>query len=134
MHLILALMFAWIVLVKIANPLHEFLCSSLFKEAHKGRSQGFGGAGGDFCDSGSGALSLLDVTASYLSELEVSCYVGGDEDVGEFAIGHEEFGYQIDVPIIEAAIFLPWFFAFLEIAVSLEKLGCCQPVTAGREP
>lgn len=114
-------------LVKVTNPLHELLGSSLLEQTHQWRREGFGGSGGDFGDGGPGALTLLHVTACYLSELQVSCDVGGNEDIGEFTVGHEELGYEIDVPIVQATIFLPWFFAFLVVAISFEELEHCQP-------
>lgn len=62
------------------------------------------------------------VTSSDLLEFQISCYVGGNEDVGELAIGHEELGHKVNVPVIDAAVFLPWFGACRVVAVLLEKL------------
>ena len=51
-------------------------------------------------------------TACDLFEFEVSGHIGRDENVGEFTVGHEEFGDEVDVPIIDSAVFLPWLLSF----------------------
>jgi hypothetical protein len=65
----------------------------------------------------------LDEAACDLSELEVSCDVGGDENVGQLAVGHQKLGNQVDVPVIDTAVLLPWLFALLVVAVLLEQLN-----------
>jgi hypothetical protein len=65
---------------------------------------------------------LLDKAASDLFEFEVPCDVGRDENVREFAIGHEKFGDEIDVPVVYPPVFLPWLFAFVVVAVLFEEL------------
>jgi hypothetical protein len=64
---------------------------------------------------------LLDVAASNLLELEVSCDIGGDQDVGEFAVAHQELGNKVDVPVVDPAVLLPRLGAFLVVAISLEQ-------------
>ena len=62
------------------------------------------------------------IAASNLLEFKIPRDVGRDEDVREFAVGHEELGNQIDVPVVHTAVLLPWLGACLEVAVSLEEL------------
>lgn len=57
-----------------------------------------------------------------LSELQVACNVGRDENVGELAVGHEELRYKIDVPVVRSAVLLPWLFALTVVAIFLEQL------------
>ena len=64
------------------------------------------------------------IAARNLLELEVSGDVGGDEDVGQLARGHEELGDEVDVPVVETAIFLPRLLALVEVAILLEELRC----------
>jgi hypothetical protein len=64
---------------------------------------------------------LLDVGASNLLELEVPGDVGGDEDVGQFARGHEELGDEVNVPVVDSAVLLPWLLAVV-LVVFLEEL------------
>lgn len=61
------------------------------------------------------------IAAGDLLELEVFGNVGGNEDVGEFTVGHEELGDEVDVPVVDAAVLLPWL--TLSLAVSLEQLA-----------
>jgi hypothetical protein len=65
---------------------------------------------------------LLDKAAGNLLELEISGDIGRDQNVGEFAIGHEEFGDEIDVPVVDAAVLLPRFLSFVVGAIFLEQL------------
>ena len=60
------------------------------------------------------------VAAGDLLELEVFGDVGGNENVGEFTVGHEQLGDEVDVPVVDAAVLLPWL--ALGLAVSLEEL------------
>lgn len=55
-------------------------------------------------------------------ELEISRDVGGDENVGEFAVCHQQLGHQVDVPIVDTAVLLPWFCACGEVAILLEEV------------
>ena len=80
------------------------------------------------------------IAARNLLELEVSGDVGGDEDVGQLARGHEELGDEVDVPVVETAIFLPRLLALVVVAVFLEELwwrlvsrlqGCCLDSNTG---
>jgi hypothetical protein len=63
----------------------------------------------------------LDVTASNLLKFKVSGDIGRDENVGEFSVGHEKLGNEIDVPVIGATVLLPWLAAIV-VAVLLEEL------------
>ena len=65
---------------------------------------------------------MLDVAASNLLELEISRNVGGDKDVGQLSVGHEQLGDQVDVPVVDATILLPGLLAGLDVAVLLEQL------------
>jgi hypothetical protein len=64
---------------------------------------------------------LLHIAACNLLELEVSCDVCGDEDVGELAVAHQELRDEVDVPVVDAAVLLPRLGALLVVAVSLEQ-------------
>lgn len=108
--------------VECANPLDEALHPALLEHAHEGRLQGLGGIRWDLGDSGLGAGTLLHEAACNLLELEVPGDIGGDEDVGQLARGHEELGNQVDVPVVGAAVFLPWLVARAVVAVLLEEL------------
>jgi hypothetical protein len=108
--------------VETANPLDERLHASLLKESHKGGSQSLSGIRRNLGDGGLVGGTLLDVAASDLLELEISCDIGRDENVGQFAGGHEELGDKVDVPVVEATILLPGLLAFAEVSVLLEEL------------
>jgi hypothetical protein len=112
---------SWVVLFVCANELQELLCSSLLKQTHQGRAESLRGIRGDLCDVGLVTGAGLDVTASNLLEFEVSGDIGRDEDVGEFSVGHEEFGDEIDVPVVGAAVLLPRLAAVVA-AILLEEL------------
>jgi len=64
----------------------------------------------------------LHIAACHLLEFEISGYVGRDEDVGQLSAGHEELGYEIDIPVVYAAILLPWLLALVIVAILLEEL------------
>ena len=66
---------------------------------------------------------MLHVAPGYRLELEVFGNVGGDEDVSQFAVCHEEFGDKVDVPVVDAAVLFPWLGALRVVAVLFEKLG-----------
>jgi len=108
--------------VESANPLNEGLHASLLEDTHEGRSQSLGGIRGHLGDGSLVGGTLLDVAASDLLELEISCDIGRDENVGQLARGHEELGNEIDVPVVEATILLPGLLAFAEVSVLLEEL------------
>lgn len=109
-----------------ANPLNETLHSALLEDAHQGRAQSLSGIRGNLGNGCLGTRTLLDEAAGNLLELEVSGDIGGDEDVGELARGHEKLGYEIDVPVVESAILLPWLLALLVVAVFLEELDVSE--------
>jgi hypothetical protein len=108
--------------VEAANPLDKGLHASLLEESHKGRSESLSGIGGNLGNSGLVGGTLLDVAASDLLELKVSCNIGRDENVGQLAGGHKELGDEIDVPVVEAAILLPGLLTLTEVSVLLEEL------------
>jgi hypothetical protein len=108
--------------VESANPLNEGLHASLLEDTHEGRSQSLGGIRGHLGDGSLVGGTLLDVAASDLLELEISCDIGRDENVGQFAGGHEELRDKVDVPVVEATILLPGLLAFAEVSVLLEEL------------
>jgi hypothetical protein len=110
-----------VILLVCADELQELLCSSLLEQTHQRTAESLRGIRGDLCDVGLVAGASLDVTASNLLEFEVSGDIGRDENVGEFSVGHEEFGNEIDVPVVGAAVLLPWLAAVV-VAVLLEEL------------
>jgi hypothetical protein len=63
----------------------------------------------------------LHIASSNLLELQVSCNIGGDKDVGELAVAHQELRDEVDVPVVDAAVLLPRLGALLVVAVSLEQ-------------
>lgn len=65
---------------------------------------------------------MLYITASHLLEFEITGDVGRDEDVCQLATRHEEFGHEIDVPVVDAAVLLPWLLSCAVVAILLEKL------------
>ena len=111
-----------VVHIEGADPLDEALHAALLKDAHERGAQSLSGIGRDLGDGGLGALALLDEAAGDLPELEVAGDVGGDEDVGQLAGGHEELGDQVDVPVVGTAVLLPRLFAGVEVAILLEEL------------
>jgi len=110
-----------VLLLECANELQELLCSSLFEQTHQGTAEGLRGIRRNLCDVGLVSGAGLDVTASDLLKFEVSGDIGRDENVGEFSVGHEEFGNEVDVPVVGAAVLLPWLAAVV-VAVLLEEL------------
>lgn len=108
--------------VESSNPLDEGLHASLLEDTHEGRSQSLSGIRRHLGDGSLVGGTLLDVAASNLLELEVSCNIGRDKDVGQLARGHEELGNKVDVPVVEATILLPGLLAFTEVSVLLEEL------------
>lgn len=110
----------WVILLVCAHPLEEVSRPSLLEQTHQGRSQRLAGIRRNLCDGRLGAVALLYVAASNLLELEVFRDVGRDEDVGEFAVGHEKLGNKVNVPVVHAAVLLPWFAS--RLSVPLEQL------------
>lgn len=109
-----------VALVEGADPLDEGLHSALLEESHKGGCESLASIGWDLGDGGLASGTLLDVRAGDLLELEVSCDVGGDEDVGKFSGRHEKLGDQVDVPVVGAAVLLPWFLALAVVSIFFE--------------
>lgn len=110
-----------VLLLVCANELQELLCSSLLEKTHQGTAKSLCGIRGDLCDVGLVSSASLDVTASDLLKFEVSGDIGRDKNVGEFSVGHEELGNKVDVPVVGAAVLLPWLAAVV-VAVLLEEL------------
>lgn len=63
------------------------------------------------------------IASCHLSEFKVSGNVGRDEDIGQLSTGHKELGYEVDVPVVDTAILLPWFLPFVIVSVFLEELA-----------
>lgn len=115
-------MSAGIILVIFPNPLEELLGPSLLKQTHQRRPEGFTSVRGHLCNGSLGAAALLHVTSRNLSELEVSGDIGGNENVGQLSVRHEQLGHEVDVPAVDTAVFLPRFLALLHVAVHFEEL------------
>jgi hypothetical protein len=64
----------------------------------------------------------LYITSCHLPELQISCNIGGNENVRQFARGHQELGHKVDIPVVHAAVLLPWFLTLVIVAVLLEEL------------
>lgn len=120
----LTLVCGWVILVECSDKLQEVPGTSLLKQPHQRTAESLTSIGWNLCDGSFGTTALLHITACNLLELEVSGNIGGDEDVGEFSIGHEKFGDKIDVPVIDTSVLLPWLGAFGVVAVLLEELLC----------
>lgn len=110
-------------LVKCANPFNETLHPSLLENTHQRRSQSLSSVRGYFGNCCFWSSSLLDITACDLPELEVSCDIGGNEDISQLSAGHEKFRYEVDVPVIDTSILLPWFLPLVVVSVLLEELA-----------
>jgi hypothetical protein len=108
-------------LIKASYPLQEVLRASLLEEAHERALQGLSCVRGHLRDRSLLSVALLHIAARNLLELEVSCDVGGDEDVGELAVAHQELRDEVDVPVVDAAVLLPRLGALLVVAVPLEE-------------
>jgi hypothetical protein len=105
-----------------SNPLNERLHAPLLKDAHQRRPQGLASIRGHLRNCSLGASALLHKASCYLSKLEVSSNIGGYEDICQFPAGHEEFRHEIDVPVVDTSILLPWLLALVIVAVLLEEL------------
>ena len=110
-----------VLILPVLQELEELLSSSFLKETHEGRSKSLASVRRDLGDGRLGALALLHVAASNLLEVEVLGNVGGNEDVGEFAVGHEKLRDEVDVPVVDTTVLFPWL--ALGLAVPLEKLS-----------
>lgn len=109
-------------LLEFAHPLQELLSPSLLEHAHQGGAQSFTRVGGHLRHRSLGSLALLDIAAGNLLKFQVSCDIGGDQDIRQLAVGHQELRDQIDVPVVDTTIFLPRFLAGGNVAVFLEQL------------
>ena len=111
-----------IILLESSNPLEELLRPAFLKQTHQRRPKRLARVGRYLRHRGFRPVSLLDVAACHLLELQISGDVGGHEDVGELAVGHEEFRHEVDVPIVGSTVLLPWLRPFLIVAVLFEEL------------
>lgn len=112
-------MCAWIILVEFKAPVQELPCPELLKCTHESRVPSFSWLIGDLCDF---FFSLLDVVTRDLLEFEVSGHIGGDENVCQVPIRHQELRDQVDIPVVRPPIFLPGLFSFTNIAIFSEQL------------
>lgn len=111
-----------ILLLELANPLKELLGSALLKETHERRAQSFSGIGGHLGHGRLGTLALLNIAAGDLLELEISGDIGGDQNVCQLSVGHQQLGNQVNVPVVDSAVLLPGLLPGGNIAVLLEQL------------
>lgn len=111
-----------VILLEFTNPFQELLRSPLLKHSHQRRAQGLVCIRGDLGHVSLAALALLDVAASNLLELKISCNIGGNQDIRQLAVGHQQLGDQVDVPVVDPAILLPGLLAGVDVAVLLEQL------------
>ena len=111
-----------IVLVEVAGPLEELLHPPLLEKSHQGRLESLLGVRGHLRHGSLRSATLLHIASCYLLEVEISGDVGGDENVGQFTVGHQELGHEVDVPVVGSSIFLPGLLAGLEIAIFPEEL------------
>lgn len=111
-----------ILILEAADKLEELLRPALLEYTHERASQCLSRSIRYFRHCSPRSAALLNVAACNLLELQVSCHIGRDEDVCEFAVRHEELRDEIDVPVVGAAILLPWLLAFCVVAIFLEKL------------
>ena len=115
-----------ITLVECANPLNERLHSPLLKDDHQGRCEGLSCIRWHLGDCCFWSCSLLNVAACNLLELEVSCDISRNEDVGELSARHQKLGNQVDVPVVGATVLLPWLLSLVVVSVLLEELECVR--------
>ena len=111
-----------VIFLEITNPLQELLSPPLLEHPHQRRAQGLVGIRGDLGHGSLGTLALLDIAASNLFELEVSCDIRGDQDIRQFAVGHQQLWNQVDVPVVNPAVFLPGLLSGADVAILLEQL------------
>lgn len=111
-----------VIFLEITNPFQELLGPPLLEHSHQRRAQRLVGIRGDLGHGGLGTLALLNIAASNLLELEVSCDVRGDQDIRQFAVGHQQLWNQVDVPVVNPAVFLPGLLSGADVAILLEQL------------
>lgn len=111
-----------VLLLELSNPLEELLCPSLFEQSHERGPQSLTGVRGHLGHSRLGSLALLDVAAGDLLKFQVSSNIGGNQDVGQLSVGHQQLGDQVDVPVVDPPVLLPGLLAGSKVAVLLEKL------------
>lgn len=111
-----------VLLVEFADPLQELLSTTLLKQTHERRAQSLAGVRRHLGHGRLGTLALLDIAARNLLELEVSRHIGGDQNVCQLAVRHQQLGDQVDVPVVDSSILLPGFLASGDVAVLLEEL------------
>lgn len=109
-------------LVECANPFDERLHTSLLEDAHQGGSQSLTSVRWDLGNGGLSTRTLLHIASGNLLEFKVSCNVGGHEDVRQFAAGHKELGNEVNVPVVDPSVLLPWLLPFVVVSVLLEEL------------
>lgn len=111
-----------VLLLKLANPFEELLGPSLLEKTHQRGAESLAGIRGHLGHGRLGAFALLDIAAGDLLELQVSRHVGGNQDVCQLAVGHQELRDQVNVPVIDPSVFLPRLLAGADVAVLLEQL------------
>ena len=122
LHIVITLVRGRVFAVEGANPLDKRLHTAFLEDTHKRRLESLTGIRRHLGNGGLGPGALLDVAAGDLLELKVSGNVGGDEDVGELARGHEELGDEVDVPFVKPAVRLPRLLAFAVVSILFEEL------------
>lgn len=112
-----------VILGKGSDPLEEAACSSFLEYTHQGALERFARSGRDLGNRGSSSLSNLHIAARDLLEFYISRDVCRHENVCELPIRHEQLGNQINVPVVQPTIFLPWLGAFFVVPISFEQLN-----------
>ena len=104
------------------KELEELLCSPLLKETHKGTLHSLQLVTWDLRD-----LSLtIDKAAGDLLELQVTSYVGVDEDLRELAGCNDELGDEVDSVVAVASKLLRGRLVWPELAVKLTRMVSCR--------
>jgi len=111
-----------ILLIECTNPLNKALHPPFLEKSHQGRSQCLASIWGHLRHSSLWSSTLLNVAACHLLELEISCDIRRYEDVCQLAAGHKELWYKVDVPVVNASVFLPGFLPLVVVAIFLEQL------------
>ena len=119
--------------IKRPDPLNEALHSALLEDSHQGRPQRLAGIRGHLGDCGLATCTLLDEAAGHLLKLQIASDIGRDKNVGELARRHEELGHEVNVPVVQAAVLLPWLGALGIVAVLLEQLQTCKVAALATE-
>lgn len=107
-----------ILVAPVLDELEELLCSTLLKEAHERRADGFHLGGRHL---GNLAISV-NVRGSDLLELEVPSDIGVNEHLRELTVGHDKFGDEINCPVAVTAPVLGRFSAGTELLVELREV------------